>query len=228
MDAAGSTSGCEEALAREAIRVYRRYAVEIVEALGFCPFAARCRKEGRTRERVCLEEAPTLRTALDLVHELAADPDVEVGLLLYPRARIDRLDLARFVERLRRTHQDEPGGLVMAMEAFHPDASPDLESPERHVPFVRRTPDPTIQLVRHEVLLRVRREGDHGTAFFDPMRMSLEDLLARREPPPLHAQIAQHNLTVTRAVGLEALERIFADIQRDRDESYARVLGRGK
>ncbi|GAB4214636.1 MAG: hypothetical protein OHK0013_39490 [Sandaracinaceae bacterium] len=212
------------ALAREAVRLYRRYAIEVVEALRFCPYAERCRLEGRTREMVSLDDALALERVLPLVHEAARDPQVEIGLLLFPRLRIERLAFARFVEQLRRAHQDEPGGLVMAMEGFHPDAAPDLSSADRLVPFVRRTPDPTIQLVRHEALLRVRRAGDHGTAFFDPSRMSLEALLAAPAPKPLHRRIAEANLETTRARTVEAIERIYDDIRRDRDQSYAKLM----
>jgi hypothetical protein len=203
--------------------VYRRYAVEIVEALRFCPYAERARKDGHTRELVSLDAELSTERALALVHEAAADPRVEIGLLLFPRVKVTRLELSRFVERLRRAHQDEPGGLVMAMEGFHPEAPADLASADRLVPFVRRTPDPTIQLVRHEVLLGVRRAGDHGTAFFDPSRMSLEEMLRTPAPKPLHRQIAEANLETTRARGVEAIEAIFDDIRRDRDESYARL-----
>jgi hypothetical protein len=211
------------ALAREAVRVYRRYAVEIVEALRFCPYAERSRLEGHTRELVCLDETLDVERVLRRVHEAARDVEVEIGLLLFPRLRIERLAFARFVEQLRRAHQDEPGGLVMAMEGFHPDAPADLSSADRLVPFVRRTPDPTIQLVRHEVLLRVRRASDHGTAFFDPSRMSLDALLATPAPKPLHRQIADANLETTKTRTVEAIERIYEDIRRDRDESYARI-----
>lgn len=213
----------DEALVQEAVRVYRRYAVEIVEALRFCPYAERAREEGRTRELVSLAAELSLEGALALVHEAARDERVEIGLLLFPRVTVTRLELARFVERLRRAHQDEPGGLVMAMEAFHPEAPADLGNADRLVPFVRRTPDPTIQLVRHEVLLRVRRAGDHGTAFFDPSRMSLEELMRAPAPKPLHRQIADANLETTKTRGVEAIERLFEDIRRDRDESYARL-----
>lgn len=213
----------DEALAREAVRIYRRYAVEVVEALRFCPYAERARVEGRTREVVSFDETLALERVLPLVHEAARDPHVEIGLLLFPRLRIERLALARFVETLRRAHQDEPGGLVMAMEGFHPDATADLASADRLVPFVRRTPDPTIQLVRHEVLLRVRRAGDHGTAFFDPSCMSLEALLATPARKPLHRQIAEANLETAKARTVEAIERIYDDIRRDRQESYAKL-----
>jgi hypothetical protein len=45
------------------------------------------------------------------------------------------------------------------------------------------------------------------------------------KPPslPLHAQIAKANLATTCAHGVPAFEAIYADIRRDRDESYARA-----
>lgn len=212
-----------QALAREVTRIYRRYAVEVVERFGFCPYAKRAREQGATREFVCLDAEPDLERALALVHDAARDPSLEIGLILYPDATLGRLALARFVEKLRSAHQREPGGLVMAMEAFHPDAEAALDDADRHVPFVRRTPDPTIQLVRHEALSRVRRAGDHGTAFFDPSCMSLEALLSKPPSLPLHAQIAKANLATTCVYGVAAFEAIYADIRRDRDESYARA-----
>ncbi len=213
----------DDALVHEAIRVYRRYAVEIVERFEFCPYAKHSRVQGKTRELVSLDPTLDVERVLPLVHAIADERELEIGLLLFPNVSTPRLELARFVERLRHAHQAEPTGLVMAMEAFHPDADADLESPERHVPFVRRTPDPTIQLVRHDVLLDIRREGDHGTGFFDPATMSLDALFAKPDRVPLHEVIARANLKTTCAHGVLAIERIYADIRRDRDESYARV-----
>lgn len=96
----------EARLKREAQRVYRRYAAEIVEALGFCPYAERCRKEGHTREIVVLDATPTVESLLPAVHTLASDANVEVGLILLPRVKATRLEHARLVEQLRRAHQD--------------------------------------------------------------------------------------------------------------------------
>lgn len=205
----------------EAVRVYRRYAIEIVEALGFCPYAERCRLEGRTREVVMSGATLELEPALEAVRAIATDPAIEIGLLLYPRVYDDRRALARFVETLRAAHQGEPGGLVMAIEGFHPQASADLSAPERAVPFVRRTPDPTIQLVRHAVLDRVRRGTPQGTAFFDPSRTSLEDLLSCPERRPLHERIAENNHATITRLGCEAVAAILDDILADRDRAYA-------
>lgn len=211
----------DEALERECRRVYRRYAMEIVEGLGFCPYAERCRSEGRTREVVVLDRELDLERALAEVRTIAEDEIVEIALLIYPRLDVSRLALARFVETLRATHQASAGGLVMAMEGFHPEADADMRTPERLVPFVRRTPDPTIQLVRHSVLERVRRATPSGTAFFDPEHTNLEELL--RAPPqvPVHERIAQTNHETVERLGVEGVCERLDDIVRDREASYA-------
>jgi hypothetical protein len=208
-------------LARECLRVYRRYAIEIVEALGFCPYAERCRAEGRTREVVVLRRELDLERALVDVDSIAREDHVEVALLIFPRVVVARLALARFVEALRAAHQRAPGGLVMAMEGFHPDADPDLSAPEKLVPFVRRTPDVTIQLVRHTVLDRVRRGTQQGTAFFDPSSMSLDALLHDASPKPLHARIGEANHRTVERLGAREVARILDDIRADRDAAYA-------
>lgn len=218
-----SASARDAALVREAIRVYRRYALEIVERFDFCPYAKHSRVKGKTRELVSLDASLEVERVLPLVHEIGDAEELEIGLLLFPNVSLPRREFARFVERLRSAHQAEPGGLVMAMEAFHPDAEADLESADRLVPFVRRTPDLTIQLVRHSVLLDVRREGDHGTGFFDPSTMSLDELLKTPERVPLHEVIARANLKTVCSHGAAAIERVYADIRRDREESYARI-----
>lgn len=213
----------DDALRAECLRVYRRYALEVVEALGFCPYAERCRAEGRTREVVVLEADLDLDRELSLVDEIARDERVEVALLLHPRLRTSRIALARFVESLRSAHQRSATGLVMAMEGFHPDASADTSAPERLVPFVRRTPDPTIQLVRHSVLDRVRRGTTQGTAFFDPSAMDLEALLRAPTQRPLHERIAETNLETVRERGVADIASVIDAILADRDASYAKL-----
>lgn len=208
-------------LERECLRVYRRYAVEIVETLGFCPYAERSRVEGHTREVVMLSPTLELSTALEVTRAIAHEDHLEIALLIFPRVSEPRLAFARFVERLRAAHQHSEEGLVMAMEGFHPEAEPDLHAPERLVPFVRRTPDPTIQLVRHSVLERVRRTAPSGTSFFDPSHMSLDAFLHTPTPKPLHERIANANHETVRRLGVAQVRAMLDDILRDRDESYA-------
>jgi hypothetical protein len=213
-----------DALTRACLRVYRRYAVEVVEALGFCPYAERCRVESHTREVVVLDDRPDPARALAEVEALVPDDGVEVALLIWPRLPLDRARFSRFVQDVRAAHQARAGGLVFAMEGFHPEALPDLETPERLIPFVRRTPDPTIQLVRHSVLTHVRRGTPQGTAFFDPTMLDLEALLREPVRAPLHERIAGTNHATVLALGADAVQARLDDILADRDRTY-RGLG---
>ena len=108
------------------------------------------------------------------------------------------------------------------MAAFHPDADANLKDPERLIPFLRRTPDPTIQVVRRTALERVRGNSQEGTSFMD-----LADLaqmpLPQKEPVSLRQRIARANLDTALEVGIDTLEALFQDIRRDRNESYARL-----
>jgi len=222
-------SSSDDALAREAVRIYRRYQREFVEQLGVCPWAERARLEGSVVERVLLDPTPRIDPALREMAELAADETVEIGLLIFPQARLPRTSWERFVARLRdadaQTHPE--GEVPMALAAFHPEATPAADSPGRLVPFLRRSPDPTVQLVRRAALSRVRSASEHGTGFVDPRKLDFANLVSATPPkPPLHERVAQINQEMIEREGLEALEALFADIQRDRDESYVKVRRR--
>jgi hypothetical protein len=212
----------DEALIAEVLRIHRRYQREVVEAFVLCPFASKAREDGTTAERVLLDVEPTVPRVLAAVHAMAEDAKVEVGFVVLPLWRIDRIGLSRFVERLRATHQAEPSGLVMTMEGFHPDAEADLSSAGSIVPFLRRTADPTVQLTRLSVLQRVRASTGGTTKYVDPSTVDLAALLAAPAERSLHERIAESNHRTARA-RREELERVYADIRRDRDESYARA-----
>ncbi len=216
--------GPDRALEREALRIYRRYQVEVVESLGLCPWAERADREGRVRPHVVLDPAADVARALSVVREIGDDTRIEVGLLIYPRVRIDRLEWERFVRHVRDADAAArpPGSIPMAMAAFHPSAMPDLDDAARLVPFTRRSPDPTIQLVRKSVLDRIRRSDDGGTGFVDPSMLSPEALSVAARPP-LHERVHDANLERIRTVGVACVEQLFADIKADRDRSYAAV-----
>jgi len=218
------TSTAGASLASEAIRVYRRYAVELVEALTFCPYAKGARVAGQTREIVLEGDGPSDAEVLAAVEAIGADEAIEIGLLLLPRVYIERQELGRWVEVLRKAHAAAHGGKpILAIEGFHPDAAPDLGDAERLTPFVRRTPDPTLQLSRLSTLVSVRRGTPAGTGFIDPTTMDLEALLEARTQAPLHERIADANLLTVWRLGPEDVERVMLDILRDRDRSYARI-----
>jgi hypothetical protein len=149
---------------------------------------------------------------------------VEVALFLYPLLDLGRLDFEHFVRRLRTfdTDRHEVGSAPFAMAAFHPDAEPNLDDPERLVPFLRRSPYPTVQLVRRTALDRVRGRSDEGTAYWD-LELLSSPSLQKPEPPPLRERIARANLATVLEVGVTAVEAVIRDILRDRDETRLRL-----
>lgn len=219
-----------DALEREARRIYQRYEVEVVEAFGFCPWAARAREDGEVEVRVVLESEEELaddpRPALEAVEAHAARANVAVGLVVFPRVTSSRELFTRFVARLRELHADAHGrSPPMALAEFHPTAQADLGAAARLVPFLRRSPDPTIQCVRLSVLSALRR-GEEGTDYVDLATTNLQELLARPVRKPLHERVAEMNLATVRERGIDAIEMVLADIAADRAAAYARVLAR--
>jgi hypothetical protein len=220
-----SDEASDEKLRAEALRVYRRYAIEVVEAMEFCPWAAKARRSGVVREHVILAQGEPLEAALEAAGAIAIDPSIEIGLLIFPRVRLERRAFERFVARVREADatRSAPRPIALAMAAFHPDAAPDLAAPARLTPFLRRTPDPTIQLVRQSTLDSVRKNEQSGTAFVDPASLASMSIEELSQPPatPLHERVAKVNLETVRRRGVVEIEAILADIRADRDRAYA-------
>ena len=220
-----SAGGHESALRDEALRVYRRYMLEVVEGFTLCPWAAAARRDGHVVEAVILaENQADPQQSLTLLESLKDRLETDIALFIYPDLELDRLGFESFVRTVRERDaaRHELGTIPFAMAAFHPDARPDLKEPERLIPFLRRTPDPTIQLVRCTALERVRGNSQEGTSFFDLSNLGTLPL-PQKEPVSLRQRIAQANLDTALEVGVDTLEALFQDIRRDRDESYARV-----
>jgi hypothetical protein len=212
---------------REALRVHRRYQREVVEALGLCPWAARARLEGKVRECVLAQtDDADVRPSVTAIRDLEDDASAEVVFLVYPRLRLGRTQFDDFGARVRTADaQRHPlGGVPFVFAVFHPDAEADTGDPERLIPFLRRTPDPTLQLVRSSVLDAVRSGASQGTQFVSiaAVEASLSGAAAM---PPLRERIARANLTAARRMGIDALGRILDDIRRDRDEAYRALAG---
>jgi hypothetical protein len=90
------------------------------------------------------------------------------------------------------------------------------------VPFIRRTPDPTIQLVRVSSLERVREGFSDGTQFVD--LRALATLGASPETTlPLRDRIARANLKTVERLGPEEVERRLLSIREDRNRTYAEL-----
>jgi hypothetical protein len=221
----------DRALVREARRLYERYAVEVVEHFDLCPWAARARREGATEPRVLLQRGPCanfptpddLAPSLAAIDELVKKPSIAIGLFVYPRLAVNRLDFEHFLRKLRRADSERHaiGEIPFAMAAFHPDAPADLADPDRLIPFIRRTPDPTLQLVRRDALESVQARPN-GTAFADLWMISPRGLHHETGPSP-RERVALRNFETVQRVGVAAIEARMLDIARDREETYARI-----
>ena len=184
----------EAALVAAALRVNARYVEEVVIGWGLCPWAARAWNDGQVTQRVFTDAEPDVESVAAFVDELCAKPDAAIGLAIFPRVACTLGAWERFAERVRRAR----GAFLAA--AFHPDYRPPdgpALDPARLVPLIRRTPDPTLQLVRASLIDRLR--GDAST------------------------DVGRANLATVAARGLPALDALLTDIRRDRDASYARL-----
>ena len=183
-------------LVTEALRLNARYVEEVVIGWDLCPWAARAWIDGQVVQRVftdeTLEDAAPAGTFID---DLIANPHAAIGLAIFPRIACTVGAWERFAERVRRTHADYP----FLAAAFHPDyRAPDgLLDAARLVPFIRRTPDPTLQLVRTSLVDRLQGQ--------------------------VSADVGRANFASVTGRGLDKLDALLADIRRDRDASYARL-----
>jgi hypothetical protein len=212
---------------REAVRLHRRYQTEIVEAYRLCPWAERATLDGRVREAVLLQDAiDAVEPSLAAIDAWMDDPTVDVAFAIYPRLALGREAFHDFAARVRDadTPRHELGEVPFVFAAFHPDADPDTGDPERLIPFLRRTPDPTLQFLRASTLDGIRTGSAQGTQFLDIA--SLDAVLSGTAQPPLRERIARANLATAERCGIGALRRRLDDIRRDRDETY-RALAAG-
>lgn len=170
------------ALEEETRRLYERYQTEVVEAFGLCPWARTARISGNTALLVKRGQ----QTAPSLLHALeeAQQSTSEIVLLLLPEYMESRLEFERLTAELIRLDalRYQLRSPPFALAAFHPaaDDRPDATRPsqaERLIPFLRRTPDATLQLVRLTALERVRKGESEGTQFVDPAQLDLTKLL---------------------------------------------------
>jgi len=199
----------EAALARN-----DRYLLEFVEALRMCPFAKQCRETGKLHRRVVLELRDA-QAAVKAVEALPAD-SVEVALLIFPLARADGeaspREFEAFTATLRdwmsREHHGDPPFYCVA---FHPDLPRDLFDAHRAVQFIRRSPDPTVQLVRASVLRSVRAGREGGSVYAGDL--SLEEALTLVSPLSLSDRIAEANLETLRRENPDRIAALLASLR---------------
>lgn len=197
----------DPALDREARRLLGRYQREVVERFGLCPWAEPARTRGEVR--VAVVDDGDAAAALDAFE---ADGDAVLGLVVMPRFGGD----AAALRRLRDALLAGTRGARVALADFHPDAALDTGAAARVVPWLRRSPDPMLQAVRHQTLASLRR----AKVTLSPADQAAA--LAGRAPPPRvdpADQVAADNLETVRADGA-AIGGVLDELARDRAATY--------
>jgi hypothetical protein len=218
-------------LTQVTLKVYERYAVEVVERFGFCPWARSTRESGSLSLRVLFStNQHDFHESLELLRELHLDTNTaDIALAIYPLLDLDRLAFEDFVRRLRAAvaAAAQPSLDAFAMAAFHPHAAADLSHPDKLVPYVRRSPDPTLQLVRKSALSAIKGLSS-GTAFIDVTALSALGLKALLDPAPkpVRERIAEQNLTAVREAGPATIDAVLTDIAREREAAHERLAAR--
>lgn len=200
-----------EALVREALRLHQRYQCEVVERFSICPWAKAARLDGRVRAHVLSQSDAEPESLRPIVAAWAEAREVDVGFVIAPRFEADSTVFARWAQQVGALHAD-----VFLSAPFHPDAG--LEAGV--VRYLRRTPDPTVQLVRRSRLDEIRAADPPH--YQDIFTLDLDALAAVRSPRTVGASVLAHNERVL-AANRSTLERVLADIEHDRSETYRRL-----
>jgi hypothetical protein len=195
-------------LACEAQRLLTRYLIEVVERYGLCPWAAPARARGDMR--IDVVDVDDAATAID---RFLADENASVGLIVLPGFTGEAAELRglRDVLLVARGHS-------VAIADFHPRVAVDLRDAHRLVPFLRRSPDPMLQVVRHTTLSTFRRPSHMWLANEQAAMMAGKEVT--RPPDPI-GDVATANFA-TVCEHRQAIEEALDDIMRDRAQSYDR------
>jgi hypothetical protein len=196
----------------EVMRVLERYLVEVVERYELCPWARAARERGELAVGVLWGE-PAVDAWIAEGTRLLVAPGTRIAMVVAPELAIarDALGAVRDAVAARMP--------AAGVAEFHPAAELDLATPPRLVPFLRRSPDPMLQLVPLAIIDAVRAgEPMPGLA------QQASILGGRAEPPrrDVAVRIAEANharVTRDRAAIAAALD----DIAADRRAAYARA-----
>lgn len=178
-------------LRAEAERRLWRYVIEVVERFALCPWARRARERGEIRVEVLLDTTHAALAAA--VSRIADDPSAVMGMVVLPVASLDAPTLRRHRDVLLASRTG--AAVAVGIADFHPDAPLDLSSAARLIPWLRRSPDPTLQVVRLDALAAARQVPP------PPALAAQAQILAGHAAPPApspSAQIADDNLHTAR------------------------------
>lgn len=205
-------NGCVVEKLAEVRRIFDRYLVEIVEAYGLCPWARPARLGGEVAVEVLWGE-PTADAWAAAGEALLSRPETRVAMVVAPESAVTPGEL--------RAARDHVGSRLKhaGIAHFHPDAELDLATPARLVPFLRRSPDPLLQLVPFALLESVRAEPPTVDRLLQAQMLggqaaSLRGDVADRIAEDNHARVTSETAAIVACLD---------DIARDRRESYARA-----
>ncbi|MBA2542007.1 MAG: DUF1415 family protein [Deltaproteobacteria bacterium] len=195
----------------EVRRILDRYVVEVVERYELCPWSRTARERGEIGVEVVFGQ-PTDEAWIAAARAALAGPSTRVAMVVAPELVIDRID---FHDVRNRVAAALP---TAGVAEFHPDASIDLATPARLVPFLRRSPDPLLQLVPLALLESVRASPQLDRA------AQIQILAGVGVEPPrdvaAHLAAANHAMVTAKRAAIEAT---LDDITEDRRTAYARV-----
>jgi hypothetical protein len=201
----------------EVRRILDRYLIEVVERHGLCPWARAVRDNGELAVGVVWGE-PTVDDWVAEAARRLAVAGARVAMVVAPELAISRSALGAV--------RDAVAARLPAagVADFHPEAALDLTTPARLVPFLRRAPDPLLQLVPLALIDAARAARAAPPA--DRARQAA--MLGGREAPvrELAAGIAAANHATVSAVGAAvgaAITVALDDIAADRSAAYRRV-----
>jgi len=195
----------------EARRILDRYLVEVVEMYGLCPWARGARLAGEIAVEL-VWGAPSIDEWGAAAKRALAQPDARVAMVVAPELVIEP-----FAFHDLRNRVIEIIGTAGIAE-FHPEAAIDLKTPARLVPFLRRSPDPMLQLVPLALLESVR------TSALAVDRAQQAQILGGYMSPrdDVAARIAETNHETVSAQHVAIIATLDA-IAEDRRTAYARV-----
>ena len=184
--------------------------VEIVETYGLCPWAKPARLGGEVAVEV-LWGTPTVDAWVAAAEALLARPETRVAMVVAP-------ELAATPRELR-TVRDEVGARISwaGVAHFHPDSPLDGTTAPRIVPYLRRSPDPLLQLVPLSLLDSVRGAATEITRA-DQLKMLGDKAPAHRGDVADQIAIDNHARVVAAA---DEVAAVLADIAADRRRAYA-------
>lgn len=193
-------------------RILDRYLVEVVEAYDLCPWARAARAGGEVTAEI-VWGTPSLDAWCEAARAALALPATRVAMIVAPELAVTPAEL--------RALRDAVAARIptAGVADFHPDAALDLATPPRLVPFVRRAPDPLLQLVPLALLDAVRAAPP------PPDRARQAQMLGGTAAPAradVAARIAAAN-HATVAAAHAAITAILDDIAADRRAAYARA-----